>query len=316
MIKLIALIISIILQFIAAFLAIRLTKVTKYRLSWILISVAFLFMAFRRCINLVQFIDEDIITEELLITYEWMGVLISFLIAAGVILIREIFYSLKKAELERKRSEQRLLNAIIQTEEKERRRFAKDLHDGLGPLLSTVKMSVTSLLQKNENKKDTEILENTEAVINEAILSIKEISNNLSPHILNNFGLISALNSFINKMLHAGEIQFRLETNIEDKRFDDRIEIILYRSLCELINNTLKHAHAKEILLEIFLADKLLTINYKDNGTGFLMIEEGTVPETGMGIGNIKSRIKSINGNFEINSIPDHGVNATFQIKL
>jgi len=316
MVKLIALIISIILQFIAAFLAIRLTKVTKYRLSWILISLAFLFMAIRRCINLVQYIDEEIISEELLITYEWMGVLISFFIAAGVILIREIFYSLKKAEIERKRSEQRLLNAIIQTEEKERRRFAKDLHDGLGPLLSTVKMSVTSLLQKQSTKNDREILENTEIVINEAILSIKEISNNLSPHILNNFGLISALNSFVNKIVQAGEIQFKMDTNIENKRFDDRIEIILYRSLCELINNTLKHAHAQEILLEIFLADNLLTINYKDNGKGFIINEQGTIPESGMGIGNIKSRIKSINGNFEILSIPNHGVNAIFQIKL
>ena len=108
-------------------------------------------------------------------------------------------YSLKRAEIERTRSENRILNAIIQTEEKERKRFAKDLHDGLGPLLSAVKMSVSALMN-NKTQNQTEILENTNMVINEAITSIKEISNNLSPHVLTNFGLVSAIKNFTHKI--------------------------------------------------------------------------------------------------------------------
>jgi signal transduction histidine kinase len=85
------------------------------------------------------------------------------------------------------------LNATIRTEEKERRRFAKDLHDDLGPLLSTIKMSVSALSnQKNEENKN-EIIQNIDLVVDEAISSIKNISNNLSPHILTNFGLEKAL---------------------------------------------------------------------------------------------------------------------------
>lgn len=316
MIKLVALIISILLQFVAAFLAIRLTKLTKYRLSWIFISAAFLFMALRRCIDLFKYFKEEAVDNELLILYEWIGVLISFLIIAGVILIREIFYSLKKAEIERKRAEQRLLNAIIQTEEKERKRFAKDLHDGLGPLLSTVKMSVTSLLNNKNCKNSDEILHNTESMINEAISSIKDISNNLSPHILNNFGIISAINSFINKIVETGEIKFNFNTNIQDARFENRIEIIVYRSLCELITNTIKHAEANKIELEIFLIENMLTINYSDNGKGFVLSDELISKESGMGIGNIRSRIKSINGNFDISGNVNEGVTASIQIKV
>ena len=147
MVRLIALIISIVLQIVAASIALRFMKLTKYRLSWILLSLSFVFMAVRKIIQFFEYFRGTPSYTWLMID-EWIGVLVSVLIIGGVILIRELFSSLKRAEIDRLRTEKRVLNAIINTEENERKRFAKDLHDGLGPILSTVKMSLSALIER------------------------------------------------------------------------------------------------------------------------------------------------------------------------
>ncbi|MDX9697834.1 MAG: histidine kinase, partial [Bacteroidales bacterium] len=173
MLRYIALILSIVLQLVAVVIALRLTKVTKYKISWILISGGFVFMAFRYLIDLFQYMNRPKL-ESLVVLNDWISVLISILIASGVIIIPEIFNYMRRAEYARKIAEKNVLNAIIETEERERKRFAKDLHDGLGPLLSTVKMSVSALMKTEKDEKNLEIIKNTNHIINEAIKSIKE----------------------------------------------------------------------------------------------------------------------------------------------
>ncbi len=314
MIRLAALLISIALQLIAAIFALRLMRVTKYRASWVLISLGFLLMAFKRAIKLIQFLQDDF-SFYLTMATDWLGVIISVLFTVGVFLIGEIFYSLKRAEIERNRSEKRLLNAILQTEERERKRFAKDLHDGLGPLLSTVKMSISALLQSKPEKENKDIIENTNVVINEAISSIKEISNNLSPHVLTNFGLVSAIKNFTHKINQTKTITIDFSSNTEDERFDGNTEIILYRATCELINNTIKHAEAKNIGINISKHRNTLTIQYSDDGVGYIQEDLSIDNQKGMGLSNISSRIKSINGVFIISSIPNEGTNALIKVK-
>ncbi|MDP4228557.1 MAG: histidine kinase, partial [Bacteroidota bacterium] len=228
MVTKIALILSIALQFVAAFLAIRLTKVTKYNLSWILISAGFILMTISRFIDFIPILDEKIPINWKGVNI-WVGFITSVFITVGVFLIRKIFKFLDKVEQSRREAEKRVLNAVIQTEENERKRFAKDLHDGLGPLLSTVKLSISTLSQLEKDEVTKNIVDNTDVVINEAIKSIKEISNNLSPHILNNFGLASAINSFINKISYTRQINIAFDSNIFNQRFDGNIEVILYR---------------------------------------------------------------------------------------
>jgi signal transduction histidine kinase len=314
MVRLVALLISITLQLIAAIFALRLMRVTKYRASWVLISLGFVLMAVKHAIKLIQFLNDDF-SFYLTLADDWLGVIISFLFTAGVFLIGEIFYTLKRAELERNRSERRLLNAIIQTEERERRRFAKDLHDGLGPLLSAARMSVSALLQNNSEAHSRAVLENTNNVINEAIGSIKEISNNLSPHVLINFGLSSAIKNFVHKINQSKTIQVNFQTNVENERFDTNIEVILYRATCELINNTLKHAGANIIEISVLRYHRNLTIEYSDNGKGFDPEKKGGDEGKGMGLSNISSRIKTINGVFVLNSLPGDGMHALIKVK-
>ena len=316
MIRLVALIISITLQVVAAVLAIRLMRVTKYRASWILISIGFILMAVKMAIKLIQFINDDF-SFYLRPADDWLGVIIAFLFTAGVFLIGELFYTLSRSERERRRSERRLMRAIIQTEERERRRFAKDLHDGLGPLLSTARMSMSALLQNERDDHSRQVLENANNVINEAVESIKEISNNLSPHVLINFGLASAIRNFVVKVGQSKSVSINFNTVLTDNdRFDSNIETVMYRATCELINNTLKHAEASTIDISLEKIQRTLVIKYDDNGKGFDSEAASNTQTNGMGLSNIASRINSVNGLFVYNSAPNDGFHAIMKVKI
>lgn len=316
MITQIALIISILLQFIAAVSAIRLTKVTKYNLSWVLISAGFLIMAVNRLFELIPRLYERI-PIDMNVIFVWMGLFASLFFTIGVFLIRKIFNFIKRVEQSRREAENRVLFAIIQTEERERKRFAKDLHDGLGPLLSTVKMSVSTLSLMDVEPSRKEIIENTALLINESIKSIKEISNNLSPHILNNFGLASAIKDFSNK-IDSKVIHINFDSNAFNKRFDENVEVVLYRVACELINNTLKHAKADYIYINLNFQHKTILFSFSDDGIGFNVNEIfGENPTThGMGYSNMLSRINSIKGKMEVESSAESGTKVLIRVKI
>jgi signal transduction histidine kinase len=315
MLTLIALIISIVLQFIAAFIALRLTKRTKYRLSWILISIGLLLMAIRRFLELVSFLNPET-TDHLLTFNNWLTVFTSFIITAGVILISELFNYLDRVEISRQEMENKVLNAIIQTEETERKRFAKELHDGLGPLLSSIKMSLSSIKKTNTTLAEDPLFSNTQDTIGESIKTIKEISNNLSPHILNNFGLHSAIKHFAEKISESKQVDIFLESNLSEKRFNENIEIILYRVICELTINTLKHAEAKNIKIVIRLINKSIEIIYSDDGKGFDVKKVMTENNVGMGLRNITSRINSIKGSINIYELIQGGMRTEIKVNI
>ncbi|HVN59190.1 MAG TPA: ATP-binding protein [Bacteroidales bacterium] len=313
MVRLIALIISIVLQILAAVIALRFMKLTKYRLSWILLSLSFVFMAIRKLIQLYEFFrGTPSFTWQLI--DDWMGVLETFMIITGVILIREIFYSLKRAESDRTKTERRVLNAIINTEENEKKRFAKDLHDGLGPLLSTVKMSLSALSGKINDPSGIEILQNTNHVVNEAISTIKEVSNNLSPHVLTNFGLSSAISAFAAKINQTRAIEIFFKSNMEGERLDNDKEVVIYRAVCELINNSILHSGASKLDIELHKHEKFVTLQFADNGRGFDTSRLEKEDNKGMGISNIETRVKSIDGVFILESNPGKGTSALIKI--
>jgi len=313
MVRLIALIISIVLQIFAASIALRFMKLTKYRLSWILLSLAFVFMAVRKIIQFFEYLNRTPSYTWQMID-EWTGVLISFMIFIGVILIREIFYSLKRAETDRLRTERKVLNAIINTEENERRRFAKDLHDGLGPILSTIKMSLSSLAERISDTSGIVILNNTNHLINEAINTIKDISNNLSPHVLSNFGLASAISAFTSKINQTKTIEIDFKSNMENQRFENDKEVVIYRAVCELINNAIRHSGASRIEIELNKHEKFITLQFNDNGRGFDISTLSKEDSKGMGLSNIETRVKTVEGVFILESIPGKGTSALIKM--
>ncbi|MGI6322076.1 MAG: sensor histidine kinase [Bacteroidales bacterium] len=313
MVRLIALVISIVLQIAAASIALGFIKLTKYRLSWILLSSAFVFMAVRKIIQLSEFFRGTPSYTWQMID-EWTGVLVSFMLIVGVILIREIFYSLKKAEIDRLRTERKVLNAIINTEENERKRFAKDLHDGLGPILSTIKMSLSSLTSRINDPSSIIILNNTNHLINEAISTIKDVSDNLSPHILSNFGLASAINNFTTKINQTKAIEIDFKSNMENSRIENDKEVVIYRAVCELINNAIRHSGASKIDIELNKHEKFITLHFSDNGRGFDINSLRKEENKGMGLSNIETRVKTVEGVFVLESTPGKGTSVLIKM--
>jgi signal transduction histidine kinase len=313
MVRLIILIISFVLQIIAASIALGFMKLTKYRLSWILLSLSFVLMAVRKIIQFFEILRGTPSYTWQMVD-EWLGVIISFMIIGGVVLIRELFYSLKRAETDRLKTERRVINAIINTEENEKKRFAKDLHDGLGPLLSTVKMSLSALTGKIKDTHGQEILKNTNHVVNEAISTIKEVSNNLSPHVLTNFGLSSAISAFAAKINHTKVLEIDFKSNMENQRLENDKEVVIYRAVCELINNSILHSGASRIEIDLNKHEKFITLQFYDNGRGFDTSRLGMEDNKGMGLSNIETRVKSVDGVFILESNQGKGTSALIKV--
>jgi signal transduction histidine kinase len=248
--------------------------------------------------------------------FAWLSVIISFCLAVGTFFIGKIFESIRQFNYQRQLAERRILTTVLNTEEKERSRFSKDLHDGLGPLLSSARMSLTELAKAEHSTQDAQLIDDTTYVIEEAIRSLREISNNLSPHTLQTFGLGRALNSFITRStaLKANSApQVKFDTNLRSERFDSNVEVIIYRVVCELINNSLKHSGASVISLAMNYADGRLHISYADNGKGFNL--QGAM-DRGMGLSNIISRINSLDGTISIKSAAGDGMSAVIVVNM
>ncbi|MCW3805221.1 histidine kinase [Plebeiibacterium marinum] len=212
------------------------------------------------------------------------------------IILRDI--SLKK-ELENK-----VIQTIIQTEEKERRRFAQELHDGIGPLLSTTKLYLQWLNKPDSRADKKQIVSKMEETLEETVLSVREISNNLSPKTLTNFGLGPALQNFIKRISTVSAIEFNYNNRL-NQRLNEQLEITIYRLICELINNSVKHAEAQNIDIEI-IKNEEIDIIYSDDGIGF-NVEKKLEQNNGAGLINLSTRVLSLGGLYNIESSPGNG---------
>ncbi len=297
---------TLVLHIAATVVSLRLTRRTKYNVSWVLITIGFTFLLTRRIIEALPFfIDFD--PQEYRMLYIWFGIIASLCLTAGLILVGRIFKYMEKMEKEKRETEKKFLAVTIQAEERERARVSKDIHDGLGPLLSTIKMSVSALKKVDEKPNKGEILNNLDTIINEAIKSIKDISDNLSPHVIENFGLVKALSNFIQKINATKTIRINFSNHLNNTRPNNDIEIVLYRVICELISNTVKHAEAKNIYITLDHDAKNLYVDYHDDGLGFEVDSLFKPHIKGMGYYSMFSRISSINGQIVTNSSDEKG---------
>jgi len=183
--------------------------------------------------------------------FGYLGIVVSVCLSIGVMYAHKLFKYIDRLNRQRQLLNKRILTAVLRTEEKARSRFSKELHDGLGPLLSSARMSLSVLSREERSADQREIIDNTTYVIDEAIRSLREISNNLSPHVLNDFGLARGVQNFIDKSAAMHDAKIRFTTNLRTERYDTDIEVILYRVICELINNSLKHAACTSINLSL-----------------------------------------------------------------
>lgn len=229
----------------------------------------------------------------------------------------DVFLGIIRDITERKQIEQTIINTILKTEEKERTRFAKDLHDGMGALLSSINIYLNMMLTGEMNQAELEnTLIYTKGLVDEAITGAKEIANNIMPTILDRFGLVNSIKSFIEKIenIKKHKITFNHQ-NYNDIKNKDK-ELILFRMINELFNNTFKHAEANIIKLELSTDCENILLNYQDNGKGFDLNAIKKSKISGMGVNNIISRTKSLNGKCDINTQLNKGTKIKIEIPI
>ncbi len=218
------------------------------------------------------------------------------------------------AQREKREMHLKILNTIIETEEKERRRFAQDLHDGMGPLLSTIKLYTRSVLSAKDSHHKEIAIEKSLETIDEAISCTKEIANNISPNILKDFGLVVAINSYVKKFNDTKKVNINFRSDI-DSRYSPNIEASFFRIIIELINNTIKHASANNVLIELNNLNGSLFLNYTDDGIG-CDIEKLQGRNSGQGITNIINRTHSIGGEVRFDSALNEGFNVKINFRV
>lgn len=304
------LLVSLIAQVVAIVFAFRLVRKTKYNITWVLLILGSIVISAVIFMQLRFFSGKVDVSPQVLVgTCAFSTICIS----VGVMFAHRMFKYIDRLNRQRALMNRRLLTAVLRAEEQSKSRFAKELHDGMGPLLSSAKMSLTALgAARNESQRD-QIVTNTTHVIEEAIRSLREISNNMQPQVLRDFGLARGVQNFIDKGVAIHDVKMRFTTNLREERFDADVEIVVYRVICELINNSLKHSKCSSINLHLTLANGALALEYADNGQGFNVQE---VMDCGMGLSNISSRVNSLNGTFEIAGVVGKGMRATVSIDV
>ena len=309
----ILLIVSIVLQFAATVTAIGLVRKTKFNSVWILLIAALLLMTASRALQFVHFMPRGT-ASGWVIALTWIDIVTSLVLTVVLFNARRLVEYIDRLIFQNSLTSKRILSTILRTEEKERSRFSKELHDGLGPLLSSAKMSLSALGAGGQSAQNLEIIAGTSHVVDEAIRSLREISNNLSPHVLGEFGLGKGVGNFISRLsgIHP-DTRIDYTTNLRGERFDTDVEVILYRVICELISNSLRHAGASLVTLSLDYDGTGLDLDYSDNGRGFNPQTDGGA---GMGLGNIASRINTLGGRLDLHSAHGEGMKARVRIEL
>lgn len=221
---------------------------------------------------------------------------------------REELYKLE-IEQERQNSKISTLTALLDGQEQERARLARDLHDGLGGLLSGTKIQLTHLNDKIDNHSKKDMAKSIHQ-LDGAVDELRRVAHNLMPDLLLKYGLEEALKEYAIRMSNEQldiDVQFLSYTNSLDKEN----QLLVYRIIQELVNNAIKHANAAQIIIQFVEDETNYSVTVEDDGKGFDM--NNTKLTKSAGLHNIQSRIQFLKGQLNIHSEIDLGTSIEFQ---
>ena len=204
--------------------------------------------------------------------------------------------------------------AVLQGQEEERHRLAKDLHDGLGGILSGTKYAFSNM--KNSliiTPENAEAFERSMAMLDKSILELRRVAHNMMPEALVKFGLDTALQDFCNSINQSGAVTIRYQSfDIDDSSIPQSSASVVYRVIQELINNILKHAAAKNALVQLVRKNDALSITVEDDGKGF----DKNILQNSNGIGylNLQNRVSYLNGTLDVETAENKGTSVNIEI--
>lgn len=207
----------------------------------------------------------------------------------------------KRMAQEKARQKQIAIDAFIEGEEKEKARIGRELHDGIAQEIVAVKLAM------DRPGIDRRMIDDLTRIS----LDLRNISHELMPQTLKQYGLKLAIEDICQKILAPSGIHYEVESTLADERMANKIEITLYRIFQELVHNIIKHSEATEVLVQLRKMSKHILMTVEDNGKGM----QQTKGE-GIGISNLKSRVQLVNGNLQYDSSVNEGTTAIVRIPV
>ncbi|MBS1578659.1 MAG: hypothetical protein JST29_03325 [Bacteroidetes bacterium] len=243
-----------------------------------------------------------------------ISLLLLLLILAGY-----LFYKQKKQQQENKMQQQlhiqqeKSMMAVLEAEEKERKRIAAELHDGIGQSMTAAWMNMQSALNSKENDEQKNIIfKNALTLIDESCKEIRVVSHNMMPNVLLQKGLVNAVKDFLTQINKQG-LNINIEAEGLHKSIPPHVESVLYRVIQEAVNNVVKHANATELFITLYNDADGIDVMIEDNGVGF---DKTKIKNNGIGLQNIKSRIEFLKGNVEWDTALYNGTVLSIHVPL
>ena len=207
------------------------------------------------------------------------------------------------------------IDYMLKGQEDERTRMAKDLHDGLGGMLSGVKFSLmnikSNLIIDHEN---VVVFERSLDMLDSSISELRRVAHNMMPEALVKFGLDEALKDYCNNINNAKILNVQYQSFGLEQRLESNTEIIIYRIIQELFNNIFKHAKASDVLVQVIHEENRLSITVEDNGKGFDIND--LEKNKGAGWANIRSRVEYLKGKLDLHSDQNKGTSINIECPL
>ncbi len=205
------------------------------------------------------------------------------------------------------------MDSIIQGQELERSRMARDLHDGLGGMLSGIKLNLSAMKGNMMiHESDAQLFNKSILQLDNAITEMRRVAHNMMPEALLKFGLTEAVQDYCDGINESNTVKMKFTTIGFNQPLEKSVEVILFRIIQELSNNAIKHAVAKNIFIQLNNHGQGVTLTVEDDGKGF----DATQITKGAGLQNVQSRIDYLKGSMEINSKEAEGAAFIIEIPL
>lgn len=262
--------------------------------------------------------DKEIAENKLMITSQkakivrnniliWGLILIAL---ATIIILRIYYYNRQRSEKQRRKIA--VWQALSEGEEKERARIARELHDGIGGLLSTLKMQLGILAKRMPGVAAIDIYHESRSILDNTMAEVRKTAHNLMPELILRHGLVEAIRIFCNNIRDDEGLKMDFQYYGYIGNLEPGFQLAVYRIIQELLQNVLKHAHAAAVLVQLSRHSDVLDITVEDNGKGF----DPSAERKGMGLDSMERRVKELGGNMHISSALGKGTYIYIEFNL
>jgi signal transduction histidine kinase len=202
-----------------------------------------------------------------------------------------------------------LSRRLVDAQEKERRRLARELHDEIGQAMTAIKISLQTAQRRAQNGVTEPQLEESIAIVDRALRQVRDVSLDLRPSLLDDLGLVATLRWYLDRHTQSGGCKASLQVSPLDLRLPSELEIVFFRVVQEALTNVTRHARAQNVHVNLLLHEEAVELTVRDDGVGFDVQDalESAMAGTSMGLLGMQERVRLAGGEIDIISTPERG---------